>query len=283
MAKTGAAAPATGSTMVRRQLGRKLRQLREACGKTREDVVATRLMSLGKLKSIEYGRSMVRPGDVYELGRLYGTPPEAIEDLRHLAIATTQEGWWEPYGEGLLKGFNTYLDLESYATGLWAYEPGVIHGLLQTEDYALAVERASARPGTDEATIQNLVRVRLTRQRTLRDREQPARLRIVLGEAALRLRVGGPDVMAGQRERLRREAERDDLDVRVLTDDAGPHPALHGNFAVMDFDDPDDPSVVYTEASRRVRLDDREAEVAWYRALYQAIHAMATPLEEYLT
>jgi hypothetical protein len=283
MAKTGAAAPATGSTMVRRQLGRKLRQLREACGKTREDVVATRLMSLGKLKSIEYGRSMVRPGDVYELGRLYGAPAEAIEGLRHLAVATAQEGWWEALREGLDKGFDIYLDLESYATEIRVYEPSVIHGLLQTEDYAFAVNRASARPGTDEATIQDLVQVRLTRQRTMRDREPPVRLQIVLGEAALRLQVGGPDVMAGQRERLRREAERDDLDVRVLTDAAGPHRALHGDFAVMDFADPDDPSVVYTEASRRLRFDDRAAEVAWYRAVYQEIHAKATPLKEYLT
>lgn len=283
MARTGAAAPATGSTMVRRQLGRKLRRLREACGKTRDDVVATRLMSLGKLKSIEYGRSMVRPGDVYELGRLYGTPPEVVEDLRHLAVATTQEGWWEALREGLDKGFDIYLDLESYATELRAYEPNVIHGLLQTEEYAFVVNRASTRPGTDEATIQALAQVRLTRQRTIRDREPPVRLQIVLGEAALRLQVGGPDVMAGQRERLWREAERDDLDVRVLTDAAGPHPALHGNFVVMDFDDPDDPSVVYTEASRRVRFDDREVEVAWYRAVHQAIRTKATPLKEYLT
>lgn len=282
MAKTGVA-PATGATMVRRQLGRRLRQLRETCGKTREDVVVTRVMSQGKLKAIEYGRSMVRPGDVYELGRLYGAAPQEIEDLRHLAMATTQVGWWEALREGLDKGFDMYLDLETYATEIRAYEPILIHGLLQTEDYALAVSQASMPPGTDEATIQDLVQVRLTRQRTLRDREPPVWLQIVLGEAALRLQVGGPEVMAGQRERLHQEAERDDLDVRVLTDAAGPHRAIHGNFAVMDFDDPDDPSVVYTEASRRVRLDDREAEVTWYRAICQEIHAMATPLKEYLT
>jgi hypothetical protein len=281
MAKTGAAAPATGSTMVRRQLGRKLRQLREACGKTREDVVATRLMSLGKLKSIEYGRSMVRPGDVYELGRLYGTHPEAIEDLRHLAIATTQEVWWEGYGEHLAKNFNIYLDLETYATELWAYEPNVIHGLLQTEDYAFAVERGST-PDLDEKQISAHVHLRMLRQRSLRQRAPRPLVHLVLGEPALRLRVGDDDLHARQYERLLEAAEDDVFDLRVLPAH-GAHPGLRGGFTVMDFPDPEDPSVAYVDSYLGARYHDREAHVARHRDVFQAIYSRATPIKEHQT
>jgi hypothetical protein len=268
--------------MVRRQLGRKLRVLRESCGKTREDVVMTRLMSLGKLKSIEYGRSMVRPGDVYELGCLYGASPEVIEGLRRLAVATTQEVWWEDYGEGLVKGFETYLDLESCASELWIYEPAVINGLVQTEDYALAVDHGAAPPGTDEAVIRNSVEVRLTRQRTLREREPRPAVHLVLGEAALRLQVGGPEVMAGQRARLRQASGDEGLDLRILTDAAGPHRGLFGGFAVLDFDDPEDPSVAYVESCVGFRYHDRDVHLERFRGVFQEIYGKATPVEEYL-
>jgi hypothetical protein len=268
--------------MVRRQLGRKLRALRESCGKTREDVVMTRLMSLGKLKSIEYGRSMVRPGDVYELGCLYGASPEVIEGLRRLAVATTQEVWWEDYGEGLVKGFETYLDLESYASELWIYEPAMVNGLVQTEDYALAVDHATARPGTDEAVTRNSVEVRLTRQRTLREREPRPTVHLVLGEAALRLQVGGPEVMAGQRARLLQAADDEGLDLRILTDAAGPHRGLFGGFAVLDFDDPEDPSVAYVESCVGFRYHDRDVHLERFRGVFQEIYGKAIPVEEYL-
>jgi hypothetical protein len=271
------------TTIVRRQLGRKLRAMREATGRSRDDVVASRLMSRTKLEGIEYGRTMVRPGDAYELGRIYEASPEELEALREMAAATNQTGWWQGYAADLKRGFAMYLDLESGASQLSLYEPAVVHGLLQTEEYALAVDHAVARPGADEALIRSYAALRLARQRKLRDREPPVRLHFVLGEAALRLRVGGPDVMVGQRERLRQEAEREDLDLRVLTHEAGPHQGLRGGFMVMDFDDPEDPSVVYTESRLRARFDDREADVAKYREDFQQLHARATPLKEYLT
>lgn len=280
MAGTGTAAP-SGSTMVRRQLGRKLRHLREACGKTREDVVATRLMSLGKLKSIEYGRSMVRPGDAYELGRLYGAAPEVIEGLRHLAIATTQQGWWEAYGEDLAKDFDIYLDLETYASEIWAYEPNVIHGLLQTEDYAFAVERGSA-PDLDEKQIRAHVQLRMLRQHSLRERRPRPLVHLVLGEPALRLRVGDDDLHARQHERLLEAAEDDVFDLRVLSAN-GAHPGLLGGFTVMDFPDPEDPSVAYIESYGGGRYNDRQAHVARHRNVFQTVYGRATPFKEHQT
>lgn len=171
--------------------------MREETGRTRDDVVASRLMSRSKLESIEHGRTMVRPGDAYELGRLYETDAEELEALR--------------------------------------------------------------------------------------DRRPPLRLRIVLGEAALRLWVGGPEAMARQHARLLREVRREHLDLRVLTEEAGPHRGLRGNFAIMDFDDPEDPSVVHLEAHTRARFEDQEADVEAYRGRFRGLRALATPLEEHLT
>jgi transcriptional regulator with XRE-family HTH domain len=188
MVKTGSGKAPRSSTVVRRQLGRRLRALREACGKTREEVAATKLMSRGKLELIEFGRTMVRPGDVYELGMLYGASPDVIDALRELAAATTQQGWWQEHCGKVEKSFETFLDLEAAASELRVFQPVVIHGLLQTEDYARAVERGSG-PGLSEAAVEGNVRVRLARQQRLLAPAMRVSLQAILGEAALRLEV----------------------------------------------------------------------------------------------
>jgi transcriptional regulator with XRE-family HTH domain len=249
LAKTGPE-QRRSSTMVRRQLGRRLRALREDAGKTREDVAATKLMSRSKLELMEFGRTMVRPGDVYELGVLYGAPDDVIAALRELAAATTQDGWWQEHGGNVAKAFETYLDLEVAATEINVFEPLVIYGLFQTEDYARAVERGST-PHKSETAIEGSVRVRLARQQTLLATHHPVRLRAILGEAALRLQVGGPAVMREQYDHLVALARSGVAGLRVLPFIAGSHPGGFGPFTILDFADPEDPPVVRVSPPRR--------------------------------
>jgi transcriptional regulator with XRE-family HTH domain len=279
-AKTGSAKARRSSTVVRRQLGRKLRALREACGKTREEVAATKLMSRGKLELIEFGRTMVRPGDVFELGMLYGASTEVINALRELAVATTQEGWWQEYSSGLAKGFETYLDLESAASEIRIFQPVVIYGLFQTEDYARAVERNS-NPGLSEAAVEGSVQLRLARQRRLLAPDKRVSLQTVLGEAALRMEVAEPAVMRCQYDRLRHLAGDGTVDLRVLPFRAGAHPGLLGAFTILDFDDPEDPAVAHIGSYVGARYSDQAAQVDSHRQVYDGLWRQSVPLEEF--
>jgi transcriptional regulator with XRE-family HTH domain len=266
--------------MVRRQLGRRLRALREEAGKTREDVAATKVMSRTKLESIEFGRTMVRPGDVYELGTLYGAPADVIVALRELAAATTQDGWWQDHGGNVARAFETYLDLEAVAVELRIFEPAVVYGLLQTEAYARAVELGS-NPGLGEAAIEGNVRLRLARQRALLAPEHPVRLRTILGEAALRLQVGGAAVMRAQYDHLTALARSGTAELRVLPFAAGPHPGVFGPFTILDFADSEDPSIACVEAYVGARYHDCDAQVEAHRQVYRKLHDQSTPLEEF--
>jgi transcriptional regulator with XRE-family HTH domain len=273
--------------MVRRQLGRRLRALREEAGKSREDVAATKVMSRTKLESIEFGRTMVRPGDVYELGTLYGAPADVIVALRELAAATTQDGWWQDHGGNVARAFETYLDLEAVAVELRIFEPAVVYGLLQTEAYARAVELGS-NPGLGEAAVEGNVRLRLARQRALLARqrallapEHPVRLRAILGEAALRLQVGGAAVMRAQYDHLTALARSGMVELRVLPFAAGPHPGVFGPFTILDFADSEDPSIACVEAYVGARYHDRDAQVEVHRQVYRRLHDQSTPLEEF--
>lgn len=50
-----------------------------------------------------------------------------------------------------------------------------------------------------------------------------------------------------------------------------------------DFNDPEDPSVVYLEVYERVQFEDREVDVVGYRERFREFHALAIPLGEHLT
>ncbi|TMM41862.1 MAG: helix-turn-helix domain-containing protein [Actinobacteria bacterium] len=77
--------PTPGSTVVRRQLGVRLRRLRNAAGKTERDVEEASLASRTKLWKIETGKAPVKVADVRALCWLYGADMATTDALAKLA------------------------------------------------------------------------------------------------------------------------------------------------------------------------------------------------------
>jgi hypothetical protein len=86
-----------------------------------------------------------------------------------------------------------FLAYEAEAVRCFEYQPLLIPALLQTEDYARAITGPGfAALGPDQ--VDSLTEVRIRRQERLRE-DETITLDAVVTEAALRLQVGGPDVM----------------------------------------------------------------------------------------
>src|SRR2546423_12557947 len=115
--------PTPGSTVVRRQLGVRLRRLRDAAGKTDRDIEEACLASRAKLWRIETGKVPVKVADVRALCWLYGADQATTDALARLAVGTTGQGWWEDYSDVYPIGFGLYVGLEATAAELQAYEP----------------------------------------------------------------------------------------------------------------------------------------------------------------
>jgi transcriptional regulator with XRE-family HTH domain len=271
-----------GSTVVRRQLGRELRALREAARKTREDVAAASIASVAKLARIESGQTPVKLADVRELCRLYEAGSQTADSLAAMAQATSKEAWWEEYGSGSLpRWFGMYLSLEAEASQISTFEPVLVHGLFQTPDYAKEVERAVS-PDAPEDTVDSYVAVRMARQERVFERPDPPRIRLVLGEQALNPAVGPPGLMSAQLEHLRRRSTAPGVEVRILPTAAGLHPGVFGAFSLLDFDDPHDPAVAYLEMYDAARYPEAPPQVARFRRRLELIHDTSIPLEEFL-
>jgi transcriptional regulator with XRE-family HTH domain len=233
-------------TVRRRRLGLILRGLRERAGLTGEEVGATVERSGSWVSRVETGRVGLRGRDLTDLLKLYKVDDPAVADeLLSLARAGKQRGWWSKYADTLAGPYATYIGFESEAAELLVYETMVVHGLLQTEAYARALFATATPPDADDV-VERKVAVRLARQRLL-TRPNPLRLWVVLDESVLRRQIGGPDVLAGQLDRLLAVAQLPNVTIQVVPFDAGPHPGLIGSFTLVRFPSPHDPDIVYIE------------------------------------
>jgi transcriptional regulator with XRE-family HTH domain len=256
-----------------------LRRLRETAGKTERDLEEANLLSRAKLWRIETGRTPVKVPDVRALCWLYGADEATTEALSALAVGTNGQGWQEDYGDVLPGWFSLYLGLEAAATQLYTYGAELVHGLLQTPEYARAIHQAS---NNDEVAIQRQVKLRQERQQVITGRVPPLRVTAILNAAVLARPVGDADVMAGQEKRLQELAKLDHVDIRVLPWEAGAHAAMVSPFTILDFDDPDDPAVVYLESQTGARYLEKPEELAEYRRIFSSIEARSVPLEEFI-
>ncbi len=266
-----------GPTVVRRQLGRILKRMRSTAQASADTVVENRELGISraKLYRIEAGQHMVRPQDVVVLCQFYGVPAEEIKRLTALAVATQSHG-----DAAIPEWFQLYRDLEQVASRIRYYEGEVIPGELQTADYARAVFRAGPRDIADDV-IERQVALRLERQETLFDRTPRPRFTTVLNEAVLARSNGGQATMLAQLERLRQLDERRTAEIKVLPFSAGAHPAVAGAFRILDFDDPDDPNIVYLEAQIGGRYLQKPDEYDEYRRIWDLISRTAIPLKEF--
>jgi hypothetical protein len=68
-------------------------------------------------------------------------------------------------------GFRSWAEIEDRAASLRAWSPGIVHGLLQTEDYARALLATS--PGVTDETVASRLSARMERQRRVIMRDTP--------------------------------------------------------------------------------------------------------------
>jgi transcriptional regulator with XRE-family HTH domain len=247
-------------------LGGHLRRLREASGITREAAGDTIRASSSKISRLELGRVSSKERDVADLITLYGvTDVEEREILLTLARQANAPGWWREYGDVLPNWFETYLGLEQAASVIRAYEPQLVPGLLQTEDYARAI-MLLRHLHMSHSEIERRVALRMARQAFL---SQPAApdLWVALDEAALRRPLGDQKVQQAQLLHLIEMAQRPNITLQIVPFDVGAHAAAGGPFTILRFSEPDLPDIVYLEHLTNALYLDKKRDIVEYLAI----------------
>jgi transcriptional regulator with XRE-family HTH domain len=261
-------------TVQRHRLRLELRRARERAGLARRQAATDLGWSESKLVRIEAGQVGVSRTDLKALLEQYGmSDPEVFQELAELAEQSRRQPW-NAYREVLNAEFVVYLGYESAACRLRSFQPEVIHGLLQTEDYARGLVRALAPPNKSKRAIEQQIEARMKRQTLLRGEDGPE-LSFILDESAVRRPPGASErdreVMRAQLRRLKELAARPKITIQVLPFSHGFHYGSNGPFTVLEFPGGNG-GVVYMEGSRpgsKIREDPEEA--GFYSTLVDAL------------
>lgn len=263
-----------GPTVRRRRLGSELRRLREAHSFKLEDAAERLGLAPSTLSRIETGKAPTRTAYLTTMLDMYGVvDPKHRQTLTDMARDGHRKGWWAVYDDVLPTGFDIYVGLEAEAAALRVFEDQVVHGLLQTKDYARIVMRA-VRMQQTPGQIDRAVELRIQRQEAL-TRDDPLKLWLILNEAVIRRTVGGAEVMYGQLTHLLDASEWPGVTLQVLPLSSGAHPALNGPFCILEFPERTDPDVVYTEGVAGHAYLERDSDVRACAEAFDLLRAAA--------
>ena len=271
--------PDQNPTLRGRRLALELVRRREATGLSREQVARQLEWSTSTLFRIETGRSHPQPGNVRALLDLYGVTGPERNGLIQLARDARKPGWWHSFRDVLPNPYEVYIGFEAGAASIRNFEPTLIPGLLQTEEYARQMFRKGPHE-LDRDSIERRVEVRQGRQRILARDDRP-RLWAVIDEAALRRIVGSPKVMRDQLRHLIEAAEQGTTTLQVIPFSAGAHAGTTGSFVILSFPEAV-PDIVYVETLAGDIYLEQHGDVDRYNIAFDRLLAMAMSPDESL-
>ncbi|MEV0694441.1 helix-turn-helix transcriptional regulator [Streptomyces sp. NPDC050388] len=245
---------------VMRTVVRQLKLWREAAGLTQAEFGAAIGYGEELVSSVERGRRIPRPeyldsaDEVLRAGGKIAALKQDVAEVRYP------------------KKVRDLKKLEAEAVELGAYNNSVVHGLLQTTEYARAIFNAR-RPGFTEDEVEQQVAARLARQEILDLTTGRRVFSFVQCESTLRRPIGGRMVLRQQIERLLEVAQWRNVDLQVLLLDREENSGTDGSFRLLKLRD--GATIAFSEAplSSRVMTDPKETTVLGIR--YGVLRAQA--------
>ncbi|MFF5929016.1 helix-turn-helix domain-containing protein [Streptomyces hydrogenans] len=208
---------------------------------------------------MENGETISSPEVVQALDTFYGTP-RLLLALWELAAGDKSQ---------FKERYRRYMTLEAEAVSLWHFAVSVLPGLLQTPGYARELLSLGGLKGKD---LEQQVEARMGRKVLLEGEDAPP-FRTILSEVALRTALRDAEAWREQLECLYEAAERPNITLQVLPQDAG----LHGlsSTDVWFLRLPGWRTVAYTEHGYGGELFEENAVVERMQRAYDAMRDLA--------
>jgi transcriptional regulator with XRE-family HTH domain len=266
----------------RRRLAAELRRLRERAGFIGEEVARRLEWSTSKISRLERGQSGVKRTDLRRLLDLYRVDPRRREELLALAEESQRADKLKTISARLPEVHAEFLNVEAEAESVWNWEPQIVPGLLQTEDYARAVmlgwhSMFTAPP----SEVESRVEARRLRQQVLQ-REPPLQLSVVMDESVLYRKLGEASVMRAQLQHIVEVSRLPNIRVRILPLKAN-HQVATGAFTYVKFpqlhDVPLNDIVTFEHLIGTDQFEDQD-ETYKYGVAFRALENSALDLDQ---
>lgn len=228
-----------GPIVQRILLGADLRDAREAAGLSTAQASKALGFYTGKLSKIEQGDAKALDRDLTKMAKAFGIDDERVAHLKQLASESRRKLPPARVASWAVK----YVNLLAAAQEVKIFNLDAFPGTVQTADYAHAMMAETVT--FSMAEVGRMAEEREQRSARYENDETP-RLWLIVGEEALYRQVGGPKVLHGQLEKIRRLAGLPNVTVQVLPLDGGAHPAHGTPFTIVNLID-GKPGIVYVE------------------------------------
>jgi transcriptional regulator with XRE-family HTH domain len=269
------------SSSAMRRLANELRRLRRRARLTGKEVATQLGWSEAKLSRIENGLARVKSSDLAEFLDLYEVSGSRRAELEALAEESRQTDELEELEGDVPEWHAEFMKAERAAETMWNWEPQVVPGLLQIEDYTRAILQVwpgkLARP---EAEAERRVETRLFRQRNL-SRDPPLKASFVIDESVLLRKFASPSVMHDQMAHLIEVSEHPNIELQILAL-TGDQVIGTGSFVYFKFPRVHGvplPDTVAFEHLRGTTFSDSEQDVHAYWVVFNALREAALSLQ----
>lgn len=212
----------------------------------------------GKASRVEGGRRTIVAAEAARLALLLKLSVEEREQFFELAEAARKRSAPAHVADFAA----TYVTFEQVAKAIDYYGDALVPGIAQSAKYARAVLECA---GTGD--VEERLTDRIDRQKVV-VRENPPRVRILLGEAALHQEVGGVEGLRELLLHLKELQQLENVSIRFVPYKAGAHRLLGISYHCVTIDGA---KRIYIEGVTKATYIHEEDEVALYESEYQRL------------
>ncbi|NKE61436.1 helix-turn-helix domain-containing protein [Lentzea sp. PSKA42] len=266
--------PKRFSSVVSRSFGDGVRDAIQSTGMTQRRIAELLGWEQAKVSDLVKGKGGVTEVELAMLLGLCNVKPDEARRLLALYNESREKGYLEFAEDGVLSPQPTLMEQERHANNIVVWSLNLIPGLLQIDAYIRAACERSVL-GADPLVVEAVIKTKLARQAVFhRSRE----FVFYIHEHALRLPVGGEEVMKAQLLHLLTMTVRPYLAVRIVPIAVGAHAGVAGSFTRLRYEKFE--PVIFVEGGRTgLFLEDKDS-VTYYDAVVERLDQLALDEEE---
>lgn len=229
-----------------KRLGRKLKEARLAAGYRSQQALGEEIkLHRTTVAKIESGQRQVTAKVLKLWCEICHVDYELYEASAKLA--------WVTDSAPVPEWFQDFYKAQVMSRAIWAWQPLIVPGHLQTSDYARGLFDVA---GTDDDVIDERVAARIDLQQQTIERVPPVSLLAVMDEGVLHRQVGSPEIMHAQLTRLVELGRRKHIGIQVVPAGHGVNAGHVGGFTIARMSDGD---VMLQDGVEDVMIDSRSA------------------------
>ncbi|MBT2491683.1 helix-turn-helix transcriptional regulator [Streptomyces sp. ISL-96] len=196
-----------------------------------------------------------------------------LETMRREGMSIAS-AWWTEFDNEFHESLIEFVAYEDSAQKITTCAGNIVPGLLQTTEYGRTVTSLLAKSTMSPHLVERSVELRANRRRAF-GKPNPPITEAIIGEAALRQKVGGAAVMVRQLDSLVLDATQGHVTFRVIPFEAGA--TLTYMFHLFEFGGANENPIAAFDAMTGMSFWRNPKEVRGIRGLVDSLKSLALP------